>query len=155
MRSGFESRHPDGVLKRLHNMKEDALFYVGQKAFIKKADEVLVILIPNKRLDYPGGKIQEGETDLGESFKREVKEETGLEIVVERPFTTWLHTFPSTHKLAGKQVFLVGYRCEYVSGEIKLEHVTDTFSWVTKDDYVKLNDGSAYFTALDKYFTLD
>jgi hypothetical protein len=33
---------------------EDEVFYVGQKAFIEKDGEVLVIFDPKEGLDYPG-----------------------------------------------------------------------------------------------------
>jgi len=133
-------------------MKEDATFYVGQKASIKKGEEVLVLGDPQEGLDYPGGKIQEGENDLRESLKREVREETGLEITVGTPFATWTNVFPAHHRLAGKKVFLVGYKCEFVSGDVRLSDEHDTFSWVTKDTYKNANDGTGYFEILDKYF---
>ncbi len=133
-------------------MKEDTLFYVGQKAFIEKDNKVLVLGDPHEGLDYPGGKIQEGETDLIESLKREVREETGLEIEVGAPFVTWTSTFPSHHRLAGKQVYLVGYRCRYLSGEVKLSDEHDRFHWVTKGNYKEVDDGTAYFDILNKYF---
>lgn len=133
-------------------MKEDALFYVGQKAFIEKDGEVLVLGDPIEGLDYPGGKIQEGEVDLVESLKREVREETGLEISVGEPFATWTNIFPSQHRLAGKRVFLVGYKCIYVSGEVILSNEHDKFSWVTKDNFNTVNDGTSYFEILKKYF---
>ncbi len=133
-------------------MKEDAQFYVGQKAFIQKGNEVLVLGDPHEGLDYPGGKIQEGETDLSESLKREVREETGLEIEVGAPFATWTNTFPAHHRLAGKQVYLVGYRCKYVSGEVKLSDEHDKFHWVTKENYKEVDDGTTYFDILNKYF---
>lgn len=63
-------------------MNEDELFFVGQKAFIRKGDEVLVIHDPIEGLDFPGGKIQVGEENTFESLKREVREETGLEIQI-------------------------------------------------------------------------
>lgn len=133
-------------------MKEDVQFYVGQKAFILRGNEVLVIGDPQEGLDFPGGKIQEGETDLVESLKREVREETGLEIEVGAPFVTWTNTFPSHHKLAGKQVYLVGYRCNYVSGEVRLSDEHDKFQWVTRDNYKNVDDGTTYFDILHKYF---
>lgn len=133
-------------------MNEDALFYVGQKAFIKKGDEVLVLGDPKEGLDYPGGKIQEGETNLVEALKREVREETGLEIRVGEPFATWTNTFPDHHRLAGKKVYLVAYRCEYVSGEVTLSHEHNNFSWVNKHNYQEVNDGTSYFEILNKYF---
>ncbi len=133
-------------------MKEDALFYVGQKAFIQKGNDVLVLGDPIEGLDYPGGKIQEGETDLVESLKREVREETSLEISVGDPFVTWTNTFPKQHRLAGKKVFLIGYKCEYVSGEVNLSNEHDKFSWVNKDNFMSVDDGTAYFEILKRYY---
>lgn len=133
-------------------MKEDALFYVGQKAFIEKDGQVLVLSGPIGGIDYPGGKIQEGEVDLTESLKREVREETGLEISVGEAFFTWTNIFPAQHRLAGKKVFLVGYKCTYVSGEITLSNEHNTFSWVTKDNFNTIDDGTSYFEILKKYF---
>ncbi len=133
-------------------MNEDKLFYVGQKAFIKKGDEVLVLGDPHKNIDYPGGKIQEGETDLIESLKREVREETGLEISVGEPFATWTNVFPSHHRLAGKTVFLIGYKCEYVSGDTTLSNEHDKFRWVTKENFMDMDNGTPYFDILKKYF---
>ena len=133
-------------------MKEDASFYVGQKAFIEKDGQVLVLGDPIEGLDYPGGKIQEGEFDLVESLKREVREETGLEISVGAAFATWTNIFPPQHRLAGKRVFLVGYKCTYISGEVTLSNEHDKFSWITKENFNTVNDGASYFEILKKYF---
>lgn len=133
-------------------MKEDAVFYVGQKAFIEKNGQVLVLNSPLGGVDYPGGKIQEGEFDLIESLKREVREETGLEISVGEPFATWIGVFPSQHRLAGKKVFLVGYKCVCVSGDVILSNEHNKLMWVTKDTFNDIDDGTAYFEILKKYF---
>src|SRR3989344_7561931 len=106
-------------------MANDALFWVGQKAFIEKDGEVLVLNSVGG-LDFPGGKIQEGEaqegniTSLLNSLKREVKEETDLEIEILNPFTVWYHKFPEEHRYYGGAVYIVAFKCKYVSGEIKL-----------------------------------
>jgi 8-oxo-dGTP pyrophosphatase MutT (NUDIX family) len=121
----------------------EAQFYVVQKAFIRKGIELLILNDPAEGLDYPGGKIQIGETDLVESLKREVREETGLEISIGEPFATWSE--------AG--FFLVAYRCEYVSGEIKLSNEHNNFSWVNKDNFTKVDDGTSFFELLKKYFS--
>jgi 8-oxo-dGTP diphosphatase len=134
-------------------MKDDATFFVGQKAFIRKGDEVLVLNDPKEGLDFAGGKIQEGEDDLVASLQREVREETGLEIKVGSPFTTWVNVFPAHHRFAGKKVFLVGYKCEYVSGDITLSDEHNNFHWVNKDNFNEVTDGSVFFDALKKYFT--
>lgn len=141
-------------------MNEDALFCVGQKAFIEKDSKVLVLNDPVEGLDFPGGKIQEGEAKDGDasslirSLQREVSKETGLEIKVSDPFAVWYHEFPKGHRNYGKVVYLVAFRCKYVSGELKLSDEHDKFKWVSKDDYEEVDDGSDYFDVLRKYFEL-
>lgn len=135
-------------------MKEDQEFYVGQKAFIEKDGGILVLNNPSEGLDFPGGKVQIGETDFVEALKREVREETSLEIEVGIPFVTWYNEFPMHHRNVGKKVFLVGYRCKYVSGEIILSHEHDKFEWVNKDNYKTVGDGSEFFCALERYFKI-
>ena len=133
-------------------MKEDKLFYVGQKAFIERDGKVLVLRDPVDGLDFPGGKIQEGESNFVESLKREVREETGLEIVVGDPFTTWYNKFPPHHRNANKEVYLVGFCCKYVSGEVRLSSEHDQFKWITRTTIQEVSEKSAYFEALEKYF---
>lgn len=140
-------------------MNKDALFCVGQKAFIEKDGKVLVLNDPVEGLDFAGGKIQEGEAKDGDisslirSLKREVKEETGLEIEVFNPFAVWYHKFPKGHRNYGKVVYLVAFKCKYVSGELKLSDEHDKFRWVDENDYKEVDDGSDYFDVLKKYFT--
>ncbi len=133
-------------------MKEDALFYVVQKAFIDKDGEILTLNDPNEGLDYPGGKIQEDEIDLAGALKREVREEIGLEIEIGDPFTIWQEVFSQTHRYAGKKVYLVAFKCKYGSGEVVLSEEHDKFRWVNKDNYHEVDDKTSYFNLLDKYF---
>ncbi len=134
---------------------EDKLFFVGQKAFLEKDGEILILLDPKVGMDFPGGKIQKEETDLVEALKREVREETGLEILVGEPFATWTNEFPPDYRYQG-WVFLVGYKCKYISGEVKLSHEHEQFFWVDKDSYKKYKKldekNGGYFKALEKYF---
>ena len=133
-------------------MAEDKQFYVGQKAFINKEGEILVLFDPILGMDYPGGKIQEGETDFDKALKREVSEETGLDIEVGDPFARWYFEFGPGHRNSGKKVFLVGYKCIYKSGKVKLSDEHNNYKWVNKDNYKELDDGSDYFKVLDNYF---
>ena len=141
-------------------MKNDALFCVGQKAFIEKGDKVLVLFDSKEGLDFPGGKIQEGEakdadaSSLVLALQREVREETGLEIETFNPFAVWYHEFPKGHRNYPKVVYLVAFRCKYVSGDITLSDEHDNFRWVDKNDYKEVDDGSDYFDVLRKYFEL-
>lgn len=133
-------------------MNEHQLFYVGQKAFIEKDGKILVLTDPDEGLDFPGGRIEQGENDLSQSLRREVREETGLEINVGDPFVSWYNTFPEGHPLEGKRVFLVGYKCNYVSGEVALSDEHDGFKWVDEKDYRQVDDKTKFFKILEKYF---
>jgi 8-oxo-dGTP pyrophosphatase MutT (NUDIX family) len=128
-------------------MNQDKLMFVGQKAFIEKEGKILV-LFDKYGLDFPGGKIQDGETDIINSLKREVKEETDLEIVVGRPF----YTFKDTMIVNGQARFIVCYLCNYISGEFKMSHEHDKFDWVNMETYTKYNGDNGYFKALETYF---
>lgn len=133
-------------------MDNDLLIYIGQKAFIDKDGEVLILTDPKIGLDFPGGKVRKDEDDLKEALKREVREETGLEIEVGELFSSWMIEFPKDYRKQNK-VFLVGYKCKYISGKVKLSHEHTKYSWVNKNNYKKTKDGSNYFKALDKYFS--
>lgn len=139
-------------------MADDALFYVGQKAFIEKDGKILVIRDPIEGIDFPGGKIQEGEAKerqmdaLLMALKREVKEETGLEIEVKEPFVVWYHEFTKEHRNYPKKVYLVGFRCRYISGDLKLSEEHDKFEWVDEHSYKNWDDGSDYYKALARYY---
>ncbi len=127
-------------------MAENQSFQVGQKAFIERDGRILALFWNRDQLDFPGGRVQEGETDLAASLRREVREETGLEVEVGDPFATWLH--------ASRGTYLVGYRCRYVSGEVTLSDEHDGHRWVSVADYGELDDGRAHFAALSRCFAL-
>ncbi len=138
-------------------MNKDQVFFVGQKAFIRNTKgEVLVLYDEKIGLDLPGGKVQSGEQDLIYSLKREVEEETKLKINVKQPFYTWVFNYPFQEKGLDKRtdgnLYLVGYKCELLSGEVLLsdEHVSS--EWVSKDNYKRLIKKGGHFKALDYYF---
>ena len=140
-------------------MKDDAIFCVCQKALIEKDGKVLVLHDPVEGLDFPGGKIQVGEakdgdaSSLTKALKREVREETGLEVEVFDPFAVWYHEFPRGHRNYPKVNYIVGFKCKYISGETKLSDEHDKFKWVDKNDYKDVDDGSDFFDVLEKYLS--
>src|SRR5688572_28965882 len=138
-------------------MADDQLFYVGQKALIDKNGEVLVLNDPLFGLDLPGGKIQVGELDFEEALTREVMEETGLTISIEKPFTTGYFEFPrdTKHRNVGKKIFVVFYKAKYISGDVTLSTEHNKYQWVNKDTYKSLKATERTklnITALEKYF---
>jgi len=79
-------------------MSCDHLYYLGLKAIIQNPSK-LVLLLKNVRgyWDFPGGRIQSGETPI-EALLREVKEETGL--------TQLTHIQPDTMVLTAFKISL-------------------------------------------------
>ncbi|MBD0834477.1 (deoxy)nucleoside triphosphate pyrophosphohydrolase [Aestuariibaculum suncheonense] len=50
----------------------------------------------SKKYEFPGGKIEEGET-LEDTIIREIKEELEMDIKTEKPFITVNHQYPDFH----------------------------------------------------------
>lgn len=137
-------------------MAEDQLFYVGQKALIRKGNDVLILKTNANTLDFPGGKIKIGEINLAEALKREVFEETGLEVNVGKPFRTWTMTVvdPSS-RINGQCVYFVAYLCEYISGDLSLSGEHQAYKWVNKNNYKDIlsnRDEVGHQRALEEYF---
>ena len=76
--------------------------------------------------EFPGGKVEEGETPE-ECMARELKEELEIEVEVVEFITSNKHKYPHGY------FELIAYRVKYISGEIVLnDH--DDFKWVTIDE---------------------
>lgn len=121
-------------------MSENALFTVGQKAFIIHDQKLLVMTSEKYGIDFPGGRIKEGEKDFEAELKREVLEETGLEIIVGKPYETW---FFETKE--GVKIFCIGYLCTSNSREVTVSHEHDSYQWVDKNSYKDLTNNPAVY----------
>jgi len=72
--------------------------------------------------EFPGGKLNTFE-DSETCLKREIREELGLNIKVDKLFYQLKFSYPD------KTIFLMAYRCVYLSGKIKyVDH--DIIRWV-------------------------
>lgn len=99
----------------------------------------------------PGGRIEPGE-HWQEALKREVKEETGLEITIGKPLFVgeWFPVIKEvpTHIVA---LFLV---CTPKISEIVLSDEHDDFAWVDPKNYKHLAIMSPEDQVLDEYVKL-
>lgn len=120
--------------------------FVAMKAFIidEEHDTIFLMRKGNKDLlnpgkwEVPGGKMEFGET-TEETFKREVKEESGLEIEVgENLIQPWEWTFtnPQGEEM---QIVAVGKICRSLSESIDYSHQTETDDLV-ESRYVPIKD---------------
>ncbi len=90
---------------------------------------------------FPGGKIETGE-DLKSGVKREVKEETNLDISVNELF----------HKtvLKNENVIILFFKCKALTEIVKLADDVEEFVWVTLEEMQKYRMRPAMYDIIEK-----
>jgi 8-oxo-dGTP diphosphatase len=88
-------------------------------AVINFNDKILVVQRSEKmslplKWEFPGGKIEEGETD-DQSIKREIKEELNIEIEVVKKLTPTFFDYPSV------SIELIPFLANYITGKLELK----------------------------------
>lgn len=81
--------------------------------------------------EFPGGKIEEGET-REEALIREIKEELELNIEVNKYLTTVEYDYPNFH------LIMHCFMCTVIGGELRL-NVHNDAKWTTLEELDKLN----------------
>jgi ADP-ribose pyrophosphatase YjhB (NUDIX family) len=86
----------------------------------------------------PGGKLQIDEDPIP-GLQREALEETGLQIHVFQPVTTWFGRFNKLPLLS------VDYLCTSANNSVTLSHEHSEYHWLSIDDLTR--DKKIYFTS--------
>lgn len=81
--------------------------------------------------EFPGGKIEEGETPQ-EALKREIMEELDTEIIVGELIDTIEYDYPTFH------LSMDCFWCEVVKGNLVLKEAEDA-KWLKKDELAKVD----------------
>jgi len=92
--------------------------------------------------EFPGGKIEQGETPE-DALKREIKEELETDIKVGSLIDTIEYDYPAFH------LSMDCFWCEVISGELRLLEA-EAAKWVSKDEMDSLNWLPADVTLVDK-----
>jgi len=101
-------------------------------AVIKKDNKFLIARRSNKKdlagyWEYPGGKVEEGETDE-DSLKRELQEEFGIAVKIHHFLTNSFYRYEKLN------INLKAYLVEHLSGDFTLkEH--DKIEWITTQSF--------------------
>ncbi len=93
--------------------------------------------------EFPGGKIQEGES-VAECLKRELHEELGIAVAVGTPLP------PTTHRYPVFTVTLYPFRCSIVGGDITL-HEHAALAWLPPEELHTLDWAEADLPVIDQY----
>ncbi len=108
---------------RPHKLIAVAVVFRGQELLIDQRPESSML---GGLWEFPGGKIEPGET-AAECVVREVKEEVGIDVVVEQELATVEHEY--THF----SITLIAYICRYQSGTIQPLQCADV-RWIQPQD---------------------
>lgn len=89
----------------------------------------------SKKYEFPGGKIEPGETEVN-ALIREIKEELCMDVLVQTKFMTVVHEYPDF------KVTMHSYICGVENTELTLtEHVD--FKWLGKNELKNLDWAAA------------
>lgn len=133
-----------------------AELFIAFKAFIKHDGNVLILRESSKykdgtnkgKFDVVGGKLRPGER-FDEGLLREIKEETGLDVRIGKPFFAgeWRPV------VKGKQLQIVGvfFECFSDSANVRLSRDHDKFMWIRPEDYKKHGLISNLLPAFEAY----
>lgn len=107
------------------------LYYLGVKAVIKNAEGQVLLLKAKDYWDLPGGRTQLGETEQ-EALKRELTEETGLEVTVGRHLGMYLSNVrlrSDVRETAGL-IFSV-YSCQADQHKVSISDEHVSYQWMS------------------------
>jgi 8-oxo-dGTP diphosphatase len=118
--------------------------FVAMKAFIIHDGKVLIVRESSNyqdgtnaaKYDIVGGRIKPGQA-FDESLRREIREETGLEVELGQPFYVgeWRPI------INGEQVQIVGtfFECRTSSDVVRLSEDHNNYQWIDPKDYQRFN----------------
>ena len=134
--------------------------FVAMKAFITHNGKVLIVRESAKNpvgtnpnaYDIVGGRIEPGER-FNECLRREIKEETGLDIELGRPF--YVGEWRPIVKGEPWQVVATFFKCQTNSDEVRLSQDHDDAKWIDPKDFRSYNLIPNLLPAFEAYLQIN
>lgn len=114
---------------------------VAVGGWIKRHDgKILLVKHPRRGWEFPGGQVEVGET-LPQALKREIFEESGVEVEIKR--LVGIHSNISVRKgYNGVEtiptIVNMTFICAYVSGELQVSNEHLDIGWFTENEAVSM-----------------
>lgn len=130
-------------------------FEVSLKALLVRGGALLMLRQSNGKWEFPGGRIHVGEESSGpeQALERELAEELGPDVrfTIGDPVAAWI--LPWGGSRAGEHVFIVGYLCRYLSGDIRISDEHVDYRWVTPAMVPDLDLVVGYGPVLERFWS--
>ena len=118
--------------------------FVAMKAFIVHDGKVLILRESSRyvdgtnaaKYDIVGGRIKPGQA-FDESLRREIREETGLEVELGRPF--YVGEWRPVVKCEPWQVVATFFECKTDTNAVRLSEDHDDYQWIDPRTYKEHN----------------
>lgn len=122
---------------------------IPHKVFLVHDGKILLIHAPNSRWQPPGGRLDVGEQPE-EAFRREMREELGIEIEPQGILHTFVFTSASglAHYAVVSTAILTGSPDDLKPDPKEISEIR----WCGQDDFENLDMHDGYKEALRKYF---
>ncbi len=132
--------------------------FVATKAFIFYKNRVLLLRESSKyedgsnegKYDVPGGRIEPGQR-FDESLLREIREETGLDVEIGKPFfvNEWRPV------VNGEEWQIVGtfFECFTDDNEVRLSKDHDKYVWIEPKDFENYDLNENLYDTFQAYLT--
>lgn len=137
-------------------MRRDRII-LGAGALVQRRGRLLVVkraMPPDLGLwAFPGGRVEVGETTQ-EAAVREVKEEVGLDVRIERVFDVVTYLPGDLEGGTWGQVVIVDYLARPERGEVKLSSESSSYLWATPRQILALPTTKQMKSVAAKYMKL-
>lgn len=133
---------------------------VGAGIIVRRDRDQKVLLIKRKfppnegRWSLPGGMVELGETPR-DAATREVKEETGLKVVIEKLFDVGSDIHFGSRSKPKYHFVLIDYVAKYTGGKVRLNQESSSYGWFSFAEMVGLDMSAGTTKVLKRFFRQD